>query len=66
MLATLQNEPDSQEQTINQPGEGENGRRLERVGAIGMWIGPAGGSGWKKKEVFTLLMRRRGNQASGS
>lgn len=45
MLSTLRNEPDSQEQTINQPREGENGRRLERVGAIGMWIGPAGASG---------------------
>lgn len=52
MLATLQNEPDSQEQTINQPREGENGRRLERVGAIGLWIGPAGGSGWKKKRCL--------------
>ena len=45
MLATLQNEPDSQEQTINQSGEGENGKRLKPVGAIGMWIEPAGGSG---------------------
>ena len=58
MLATLKNEPDSQEQTINQSGEGENwgNRDVDR----------AGRREWVKKKVFTLLMRRRGTLASGS